>query len=849
MQELRPSLQIDDPPDSIHAPLDLERLCGPSLRGGLDAAGSPGLAIWGAGRWGRVLAGAYLRAFPAAAPIHLVAERNHAEAGAWLARQPFSARVHLHAASQAVLEDPKITDVIISKISAEHQAAAQAALRARKHVYVEKPLPRRGGDLEALLRLAAPHDLFLCYGLEFYLAAGVHGLARVARQRRFVPTGVRVLWHDTLGHEQHGAPKTIDHSASVVADLLPHVLSMLEVVLGRGAVADVDAGTSDGCDHAELRFAYGGVPISVDLHRSAGRRERRLELGGKAGTLALDFTSEPGTVHHDGRDVTDPTWAERTASGRSVELLLAAFSSRRRDVPWAGDPLRHLVAAMERALDAFDRARLVRVAARPEAHPAAFREGLAHGLLQSGLIARVADTAELDRWTGGAARVVAAYMRDPFVSHRALAGELGVEAVTFERLSAALRGSPLAQSLMLEHGESRKYWQNTLLPLVRDGLVERVLAGIPSYPLRVGVYAGVSCMFHCTFCGRVPSAKYPAATIDSGTRLLLDMIRRAPTDVRERFYFSGGLEPLTNPRLGELVAEVADRGFLPSLYTNGFMLTEPLVERQPGLWQLDALRVSLYGVDERSYLQTTQRAAAFARVTDNLRRFLELRNRRGAGPRVGVNFVVQTGRTAEVDRLLDFVAELPGLDFLTLREDYARPPGQGLRAPERSRLHELFERMDRRLAQPGLRHLKVDLGYALAAIKAGNFDAELRTVRDEELRPFGHPQASVVVDLHGDVFLYREAGFIDRPGADRYIIGRLSDEAPLETIVARFLARPEGIPPRPGDTAFLDAYDHVVSSLMRQAEDDAAFGVPFSKGPIAARGPARCASAFADWNP
>jgi hypothetical protein len=85
---------------------------------------------------------------------------------------------------------------------------------------------------------------------------------------------------------------------------------------------------------------------------------------------------------------------------------------------------------------------------------------------------------------------------------------------------------------------------------------------------------------------------------------------------------------------------------------------------------------------------------------------------------------------------------------------------------------------------------------------------------------------------------------------DRYIIGSISADTPLDVVVARFLGRRQGIAPLPGDSAFLDAYDHVVTELLRRAEDDASFGVPFCRGPIAAKiaaGP--LSSGFATWNP
>src|SRR5262245_57608602 len=121
--------------DRAGAPLDFDRLCDPLLREEIKTSRPARVAIWGAGRWGRTLAGAYLRAFPRAAPIDLVAERNHTEVRAWLAAQSFRARIKLHAAGQLVLQDPTLTHVIVSKINAEHLTAARAALAAEKQVY------------------------------------------------------------------------------------------------------------------------------------------------------------------------------------------------------------------------------------------------------------------------------------------------------------------------------------------------------------------------------------------------------------------------------------------------------------------------------------------------------------------------------------------------------------------------------------------------------------------------------------------------------------------------------------------------------------------------------------------
>jgi dTDP-4-amino-4,6-dideoxy-D-glucose ammonia-lyase len=141
------------------------------------------------------------------------------------------------------------------------------------------------------------------------------------------------------------------------------------------------------------------------------------------------------------------------------------------------------------------------------------------------------------------------------------------------------------------------------------------------------------------------------------------------------------------------------------------------------------------------------------------------------------------------------------------------------------------------MRQPDLENLQVDYGYALQAIREGQIGRGLEMAERAEIRRRGYPQVSVVVDLLGDVYLYREAGFIERPGASRYIIGRVGHGRPLQAVVADFVRSGIGIEPGPDDTQYFDSFDHVVTRLLHQAEADAAYGVPLEQGPVRARVP------------
>ena len=132
-------------------------------------------------------------------------------------------------------------------------------------------------------------------------------------------------------------------------------------------------------------------------------------------------------------------------------------------------------------------------------------------------------------------------------------------------------------------------------------------------------------------------------------------------------------------------------------------------------------------------------------------------------------------------------------------------------------------------------NLYVDYGYSLEALSNNIFDKELVKVNHKNMRNFGFTQMSVAIDLYGDVFLYREAGFLNRKGNEKFIIGRLNLNNDLEKVLKDFLNSEKPIKYNFQDERFMDSFDHVLTSLVNQAESDKNLGIPFENGPVRER--------------
>ena len=133
-----------------------------------------------------------------------------------------------------------------------------------------------------------------------------------------------------------------------------------------------------------------------------------------------------------------------------------------------------------------------------------------------------------------------------------------------------------------------------------------------------------------------------------------------------------------------------------------------------------------------------------------------------------------------------------------------------------------------------LNGIHIDYGFALEPIKngfAGN-TIESNFASLEELKILAMPQGRVVVDLHGDVFLFGEAGFLDRRGPKKYILGNVLEKQFIKKIIEDFILNPPIISFHEEDRDFLDAWDHIAVKLSSQQISNEKFGIGLDKGII-----------------
>ena len=455
-------------------------------------------------------------------------------------------------------------------------------------------------------------------------------------------------------------------------------------------------------------------------------------------------------------------------------------------------------------------------------------------------------------WINKVALIIHRLSEMPWYTQSKILNEIGVSKKQLIELNKIVRESEFFQNLITKEGLGRKYW-NTIIPYVKNGAVEKVINYEYQFPLRLALFPGLSCMYYCGFCGRNQKAKFSTDILKDGNKRFKDVISGMPK--YSTISISGGLEPLTNPGLGEIISHAKSLGMKVPLITNGHMLTPKYLDRTPGIWDLDSLRISLYGTDDESTYFVTRHKKAYNLVKNNTIEFLKLRNKINPNLKFGFNYIIIPDNIHTIIPLLEYIIDVNskvdngrGVDFLTIREDFGSVTDGDdvdvkdrkyhldgfLSTEQRKSLIKTFQDFNS-IREKECPNLHVDFGYAMVSLGEGILGKPLARVSGKQMRVSGYPQMSVAMDSSGDVFLYREAGFLDRPGNDKFIAGRIEGEETMESVIKKFVDNGVVIDRKDTDCRFMDSYDHLMTLLVNQAEDDMNLGIPFKLGPIKVR--------------
>ena len=341
--------------------------------------------------------------------------------------------------------------------------------------------------------------------------------------------------------------------------------------------------------------------------------------------------------------------------------------------------------------------------------------------------------------------------------------------------------------------EQSPYWK-TLQPIIESGAIQAAIDGVYKYPYRINLYPGTSCMFECLYCGR----NYDAV-IKKSKNIYKQIIEQDDGKDKNRFGITGGLEPLTSPYINDICKDLIDKGYKSRMVTNGFLLNDKILSKNPYINSLDHLRISLYGLDNEEYVATTRHNLGWQVVKENLTNY----NKRDDKTKLFLNYVLLPKHFENLHSIINYIQDIGGASNLSLREDYTFQ----YKINERNKVQDTLLAFDERIKKM---NMTIDYGYALQNAMRGE-DAHLMRVTYNELRPTQSPQVKICVVPNGNIYSYMSAGFVERPGALRHALGNVNNSS-----IEQELKKQVEVAPREDDMQYLDAYNHLILKYIHE---------------------------------
>ena len=218
---------------------------------------------------------------------------------------------------EEVIDDPEVDAVLIATPISSHYALTMQALRAGKHVFVEKPLATSVAECDEMCAVAAERHLVLMVGHTFVYSPPVRTVKRILESGELGDVYFITCARVNLGLHQR--------DVSVVWDLAPHDLSILEYWLGETPLSVQAMGRScinNGIpDVAFLSVHYAsGVIAELQVSWLSPVKLRRTIIVGSKKMLMYDDTAsvEKVKIFDQGVDYKDPeTFGEFQLSYRT----------------------------------------------------------------------------------------------------------------------------------------------------------------------------------------------------------------------------------------------------------------------------------------------------------------------------------------------------------------------------------------------------------------------------------------------------------------------------------------------------------------------------------------------------
>ena len=278
------------------------------------------IAIVGGGRWARVLTEVLSEIVSKDIVISIYSLHNGKGMISWVLEKKFRQSVTVYD-DFPNLSNHKVDAMIVANSASDHVIAIQKSLNSKIPVLVEKPVTMSYSSTLQMVKLAQEKKTFLASAHVFLFNRYLSNFSQLVFDSGGLKS-IQIEWSDPISENRHGEQKNFDPSLPIFFDLLPHILSIINVIVGKKSIQYTNLIFHKGGSEVEIELMLEGVFCSVNLARNSNVRKRIINIMSDQ-HLQLDFSQEPGVIKKESLNITgDEKW---DLDIKPVAQMLSAF--------------------------------------------------------------------------------------------------------------------------------------------------------------------------------------------------------------------------------------------------------------------------------------------------------------------------------------------------------------------------------------------------------------------------------------------------------------------------------------------------------------------------------------------
>lgn len=189
------------------------------------------------------------------------------------------------------------------------------------------------------------------------------------------------------------------------------------------------------------------------------------------------------------------------------------------------------------------------------------------------------------------------------------------------------------------------------------------------------------CNHNCPWCS------FSSLRAESKDMLCFDMAKKILNGLEKlgvkAINWTGGGEPLVNPRIVEMIEYAKQCGMDQGMFTNGYLLNDKNMEHV--IKKLDWLRVSVDAFDGDSYhIEHGTPASSFDKVIDNMRKAVKVQDR----CTIGYGFIMTENNWNGVEQAIILAKDI-GVDYIQIKPVSYRPGNKQISTDLVNEMHKL----------------------------------------------------------------------------------------------------------------------------------------------------------------